>query len=129
MVKALSVVAAALLLAACGNTAAPTPSPSQAAASVAKQDDVTACQHYKAQRAVVKALTYPTLADVTKFVTGLALDNADAAPDTALYRDLTIMDTEESANLAAIGGTSKSVSVEAISEKVLSDCEALGVQF
>lgn len=89
-----------------------------------------ACKHYKIQRAAVKAIVYPALADATKFVLGLTADAGDAAPDTKLDRDLTIMLKKEQANMAAMGGSSdKSQSVEAISKKVLTDREALGVQF
>jgi hypothetical protein len=132
MIKILGMIVAALLLAACGSTVATPkpPSASQQAASVARQDNLTACQHYKVQRAAAKALVYPTLADVTKFVVGLATDTADAAPGTPLDRELTIMLAGEQKNIAAIGNTgAKTVSVEAISEKVLAACEALGVTF
>ncbi len=81
----------------------------------------------------MKSITNPALAEVLadacRFQTDLDLDQDDATPGTPLFRDLVIFSTDESENLAAIGGTGKTVSVEAILRKVMADCEALGVEF
>jgi hypothetical protein len=103
------VCAAGLLAAACGGSAAP----SRDAANT------RVCGHYRTQRAHVKSLAEPTLADAVKFATWVAADAAEATPGTPLARDLAAMSTAEQ------DGTSS----YAASARVLKDCTALGVTF
>lgn len=81
--------------------------------------NVRVCQHYAVQRAYVKNLTEPTVADALKFETWIAADTAEATPGTALARDLGAMSTAER----------KLQSSYAASLRVLKDCTALGVTF
>lgn len=106
---------AAALLAGCGGsgTAALTVSHSQNA------NNVRVCQHYRIQRAWVKNLAEPTMADALKFATWVAADAGQATPGTALARDLGTMHKAEL----------KLTSSYAASRRVVQDCEALGVTF
>ena len=103
---ALAVAATALTLAACGGSA----SPGQPA-------NVIVCQHYKVQRAFVKNLAEPTLADAIKFEGWIAVDAAQATPGTALARDLGAMSADERHLTSSYDA----------SGRVLNDCTALGV--
>jgi len=105
----LAIAVTALALAACGGTSAP---PGQAA-------NVIVCQHYKVQRATVKNLAEPTVADAVKFRGWVAVDAAQATPGTAVARDLGVMATAQTADAAYY----------AASGRVLADCTALGVTF
>lgn len=104
----LAVAAAVLTLAACGG-GAPSGQPA----------NVRVCQHYKVQRATVKNLAEPTLADALQFETWVALDAQQATPGTAVARDLNAMS----------GAMKNSSSDYDASARVLNDCTALGVVF
>lgn len=98
--KILAACAAALVLAACGSSAPP----------VSGNDLV--CQHYLAQRAWVKHVTFPTLADTAKLMVYIAADDAQAQPGTQLARDLDAMVTDMQAGRP----------VYAASKRVYADC-------
>jgi hypothetical protein len=104
---ALAIAATAAALAACGGS---TPS--------AQSADVIVCQHYKVQRAYVKNLAEPTLADAIKFEGWIAVDAAQATPGTALARDLDAMSADEQHLTSSYDA----------SARVLADCTALGVK-
>lgn len=91
--KALSalvaIAAAAFTLAACGGNAVTDPPSS---------DNALVCQHYLTQRAWVKSLVQPTVADALKFETDIAADAAEATPNTKLARDLNAMSDDMSSN-------------------------------
>jgi hypothetical protein len=105
--------AAALALAACGGGAH------------ASQDasNVRVCQHYKVQRAYVKNLAAPTLADAAKVIAWTALDAQQATPGTPLARDLNAMSAAQQATSGPANATYEA------SRRVLNDCTALGVTF
>lgn len=93
-VTALAAGALVLMLAACGSSgpassAPPGPAPSQ--------DNAVVCRHYLSQRAWVKGLAAPTLADALRFETDIAVDAAQTTPGTKLARDLSAMSADETA--------------------------------
>lgn len=100
--------AAGLLAAACGGGTA-----SQ------NVNNVRVCEHYRTQRAHVKSLAEPSLADALKFATWVAADAAEATPGTTLARDLNAMTRAQQ----------KLTSPYAASRRVVKDCTALGVTF
>ena len=75
--------AAVLILTGCSSTATPAAAPAGANALV--------CRHYLAQRAWVKNLASPTLADAAKFAGYVGADDGQARPGTKLRRDLDAM--------------------------------------
>ena len=105
-----ALAATALTLTACGGS-------SQAASQ--NTNNVRVCQHYRVQRAHVKNLTTPTIADALKWEGWVGFDAGQATPDTQLATDLNQMAT----------GMQKNRSIYAVSTRVLKDCEALGVTF
>lgn len=116
MTGRLAVLAAVLAVA---GTVAGCGSAGQSPGSIGQRDNVTVCQHYKIQRAHVKGLVNPTLADAMRFEVDVAADSAEAAHGTALARDLDAMSAAEAASKSSY----------ASSGRVLADCQALGVRF
>ena len=84
----LGTVAAVLVLAGCGGSAAANPH-----TGVTSSANALVCRHYLAQRNWVKNLTYPTLADAAKFAGYVAADDGQATPGTQLRHDLDAMVT------------------------------------
>lgn len=107
--------AAAVILAACSN------SPAHPAGWSA--DNVRVCQHYATQRADIKKITEPTLADAEKILVWIAADAAQATPGTPLARDLNAMGAAQTST------TAPDNAVYNASKRVLQDCTALGVTF
>jgi hypothetical protein len=109
-VRTLAAIGTALTLTACGG-----------AAAGASHDagNVRVCQHYRTQRAYVKNLSEPTIADAVKWMGWVGADAGEATPGTRLAGDLGQMATDMQA----------SRSLYAVSGRVLKDCEALGVTF
>jgi hypothetical protein len=102
------IVALVLILAGCGGGTGH---------ASAQPANVRVCQHYARQRAWVKNLTYPTMADALKFVEYVAADDAESSGQ--LHHDLAAMSAAEAAGRSSY----------AASGRVLADCEALGVKF
>src|SRR5215471_1744819 len=86
-------------------------------------DNVRVCQHYRTQRAGIKAIAEPVLADAETFVVWVAADAAQATPGTPLARDLHALSAAQ-ADLSAPDSA-----VHDTSARVLADCAALGVSF
>jgi ABC-type glycerol-3-phosphate transport system substrate-binding protein len=109
--RALAAAATALTLAACGGNAAAQPT--------RNVNNIRVCHHYRTQRAYVKNLAEPSIADALKWMGWVGADAGEATPGTQLASDLGEMsaDMQTSKNLYAI------------STRVLKDCEALGVTF
>jgi len=103
---ALAIAVAAVTLTACGGAAAQ------------QSANVIVCQHYKVQRAYVKNLAEPTLADAIKFEGWIAVDAAQATPGTALARDLAAMSADEQHLTSSYDA----------SARVLAACTAIGVK-
>lgn len=113
LAAALVIAAAALTLTACGGSSAAAGQPA----------NVRVCQHYQTQRATVKNLAEPTLADAIQFETWVALDAQQAIPGTPLARDLSAMSSAQRDMNGPAGA------VYDASTRVLNDCTALGVKF
>lgn len=82
-------------------------------------NNVRVCGHYRTQRAYIKGLAEPAVADAVKFEMWVAADAAQATPGTPVARDL-----------AALSKAQRNYGpVYAVSTRVLNDCTALGVKF
>jgi len=110
-ITALALVILTLTGTACGGT------------STAQPANIRVCQHYQAQRAWVKNLAEPSLADAIRFETWVASDAWQAIPGTPLARDLSAM------SAAQQDANSPPGAVYAASARVVGDCAALGVTF
>ena len=82
-------------------------------------NNVRVCHHYRTQRAWVKNLAEPSLADALKWMGWVAADAGEATPGTQLAHDLGGM----------YAGMQKNRNIYPVSTRVLKDCEALGVTF
>lgn len=102
--------AAVTVLAACGGAAQP----------AAQSADARVCQHYQTQRAWVKNLATPTLADALQFESWVALDARQATPGTPVARDLAALSAAQQDPAGDVHGASV---------RVLRDCAELGVTF
>jgi len=86
-------------------------------------DNVRVCEHYRTQRADIKAIAEPTLADAQKAIVWVAADAAEATPGTPLARDLNAM------SAAQVNLNGPDSAVYETSRRVEQDCAALGVAF
>jgi hypothetical protein len=111
--RAAALAVAALALAGCGG----------ASAAAGQSVNYRVCRHYETQRAWVKNLAEPTLADAVKFGIWVALDARQATPGTPLARDLAAMAAAQQAASTPAGALYDA------SGRVLNDCTALGVKF
>lgn len=101
---------AAVLLAACSTTGGQ---------DANNANNIRVCGHYRIQRAHVKNLAEPTIADALRLETWVAADAAEATPGTTLASDLGDM----------ASGMAHTRSIYAPSLRVIKDCTALGVTF
>src|SRR6185437_15055718 len=94
MKRMVTILAGGLLLAAtaCGSSAGAPPAGNGA--------NTLVCRHYLAQRAWVKGLAFPTLAEAAKFAGYVGADDGQAQPGTKLRRDLDAMVTAIQAHQA-----------------------------
>lgn len=116
MKLAITLAAAAALIAGCGGTAAAVPGTQHAAAS----GNTRVCEHFRTQRNFVLNDATPNLAAAVKIESWIAVDQAQATPGSPLARDLNTM-------LHAMQSTQGSDYTA--SRQVLRDCQALGVTF
>jgi len=111
--------ALAFTLAACssGGGTAPMSATAAAAATGAAADQALVCHHYMKQRAWVRSLAKPTLADALRMEGYIAADVGQSEGTGKLHTDLQAM-------LTAMQHTRD---VHAASERIYQDCAAIGV--
>jgi len=110
------ILAAALTATGCGS-AAPMSATAAASATGPAADAALVCHHYMTQRAWIRSLAKPTLADALKAQGFIAADLAESAGTGKLHADLA------AEHAAAQAG--KDISAEA--QRVRGDCAAIGV--
>jgi len=86
-------------------------------ATIAADNNTQVCQHYQTQRAWVKGLAKPTITDALKFETYVAADEAES--NGTLQQDFAAMSAAEQKQKSSL----------AASQKVIADCQALGIRF
>ena len=110
--------ACALALAACSGAPAPLSATAAAQATGPAADAVLVCHHYMTQRAWVRSLARPTLADALKIEGYIAADVTESGGTPGrLHADLAAMYADGKAGR----------DVHAASMRVLRDCAAIGV--
>jgi len=112
-------LACAAALAAAGCSSSGAPSAAAAARSTGPAaDQVLVCHHYMTQRAWVRGLAKPTLADAVKVEEYVAADVIQSEGTGKLHADLAAM--------LAAGKAGKDI--HALSARVYRDCTAIGVK-
>jgi len=114
---AAAALAAAGALAGCSSTG-PMSAAAAAQATGSAADQALVCHHYMKQRAWIRGITAPTLADAVKFIGYVAADVAQSAGTGKLHADL-----------AALAAAQRSATgpVYATSTRVYNDCAAIGI--
>jgi len=114
----LAAVTLAGLAAGCSSSSAPLPAAAAAHATGSAADRALVCHHYMKQRAWVRSLARPTLADAVQFIGYIAADVAQSEGTGRLHADLAAL---------AAAQRSRNGPVHATSERVYADCAAIGV--
>ena len=111
--------AAALGLAACttAGSAAPMSATAAAQATGSAADTALVCHHYMKQRAWIRSIARPTLADAIQAMTDVAADVVQSQGTGKLHADLAAM--------YAAGKAGRDI--HGLSERVYRDCAAIGV--
>ena len=110
-------VLAGLLAAGC-SSAAPISAASAVQGTGSTADRALVCHHYMKQRAWIRGIAAPTVADAIKFIGYVAADVAQSAGTGKLHADL-----------AALAAAQRSATgpVYATSTRVYNDCAAIGI--
>jgi ABC-type glycerol-3-phosphate transport system substrate-binding protein len=108
---------AAALLAGCGGGGAPMSAADAARATGNAADQALVCHHYMKQRAWIRGITTPTLADAFQAEAGIAVDVTQSEGTGKLHADLAAMYQAGKAGR----------DVHAASERVYQDCAAIGI--